>query len=261
MDLRILITGGIIIFSALVIFIILFIFLYQKRYYHHLQEKEQLKSEYQKELMQAQLEIQEQTLKNIAQEIHDNIGQELSLVKLNLNTMDIYKQAELQDKITNSKNLVGKAIQDLRDLSKGMNTDSILAMGLYKAIAHELEMIKKTEVYRTRLELKGENPKLDEQKELILFRIVQESLHNIIKHANAKNIDVKLNHTDEKLELSIADDGSGFETGIAESSAADAGMGLRNMQNRAKLINADFNIRSIKNSGTTVSLSLTLNNK
>jgi len=122
-------------------------------------------------------------------------------------------------------------------------------------------MIKKTELCKTRLESKGENPKLDGQKELILFRIVQESLHNIIKHANAKNIDVKLNHNDEMLKLCIADDGTGFETDIVEGRAADAGMGLRNMQNRAKLINADFNIRSIKNSGTTVSLTLPLNNK
>lgn len=262
MGLKILIVGGIIIFTALVIFIILFIFLYQKRYYRHLREKEQLKTKFSQELLQSQLEIQEQTLKNITQEIHDNIGQELTLAKLNLNTIDLSKPVELPDKINTSKNLVSKAIQDLRDLSRSMNMDSIMSMGLTNSIENELDMIRKTEMFNTSFDVQGEIPRLDEKKELILFRIVQESLHNIIKHASAKNINVTIKYANDILALDIKDDGKGFETAIIEGlKPAGVGMGLRNMHNRADLINAGFFVNSIKDSGTHIRLELPLNPK
>jgi signal transduction histidine kinase len=260
MDLRILVTGGIIIFSALVIFIILFIFLYQKRYYRHLHEKEQLRAEFARESLNAELEIQEQTLQNIAQEIHDNVGQVLSLAKLNLNTLDISKQPELEDKITNSKNLIGKAIQDLRDLSRSLNTEAIMAMGLAKAIGNELEIINKSGVCQTQLDVVGESPKMDAQQELIIFRIVQESLHNILKHAVAKTIKVSIHYTNAALELNIEDDGKGFDvSAIQKNNDSKMGMGIRNMQNRARLIKAEFNLTSTENKGTHLKMILPLN--
>lgn len=255
------IVGGIIIFTALIVFIILFIFLYQKRYYRHLREKEQLKVQFSQELLQSQLEIQEQTLKNIAQEIHDNIGQELSLVKLNLNTMDINKQPELITKINTSKDLVSKAIQGLRDLSRSLNTDAISAMGLCRAIEYELEMISKTEICKTNMDISGDIKKLDEKKELILFRIVQETLHNIIKHAAASTINVSVKFENNKMELDIKDDGKGFNpVSVNENTSSTMGMGIRNMYNRAKLINAEFTIDSIEDKGTEINLNLPLNN-
>jgi len=254
-----LIVGGIIILTALVVFIILLIFLYQKRYYRYLQEKEQLRAEFAKESLRAQLEIQEQTLKNIAQEIHDNIGQELSLVKLTLNTIDTSKQTELIGKINTSKDLVSKAIQDLRDLSKSLNTDAISAMGLCRAIEYELEMISKTELCKTNLDIRGDIKKLDEKKELILFRIVQETLHNIIKHASASTINVSVKFENNKMELDIKDDGGGFNLVSAnENTGSTMGMGLRNMYNRAKLINAEFTIDSNEDKGTEINLKLPL---
>ncbi len=253
-----LIVGGIIILTALVVFIILLIFLYQRRYYRHLREKEELRAQLQQESLQAQLEIQEQTLKNIAQEIHDNIGQELSLAKLNLNTMDVSNPTELEHKIDASKNLVSKAIQDLRDLSRGMNTDMIADMGLYRAIEHELEVTGKTGGYKTRFDVLGEMPRLAPQKELIIFRIVQESLHNIIKHASASSILVTVKNADGTMELCISDNGKGFDPAAVEGMKG-AGMGLRNMPNRARLINAGFSLESEPGKGTEIKLTLPLN--
>lgn len=253
-----LIVGGIIILTALVVFIILLIFLYQKRYYRHLREKEELRAQLQQESLQAQLEIQEQTLKNIAQEIHDNIGQELSLAKLNLNTMDVSNPTELEHKIDASKNLVGKAIQDLRDLSRGMNMDMIADMGLYRAIGHELEVIEKTGGYKTRFDVQDELPRLEPQKELIIFRIVQESLHNIIKHAGASSILVTVKNADGTMELCISDNGKGFDPAAVEEMKG-AGMGLRNMPNRARLINAGFSLESKPGKGTEIRLTLPMN--
>src|SRR5690606_6033411 len=121
-----------------------------------------------------QLEIQEQTLKNISQEIHDNIGQALTLAKLNLNAV-MAEDTQLQEKILNSKELVSKAITDLRDLSHSLDTDYVLEMGLQRSIEYELELIRKTGIVRTDLHVEGNLQRLERQKELILFRIVQES--------------------------------------------------------------------------------------
>lgn len=255
-----LIFSGIFIFTSLVGSIIILIFAYQKRYYRHIREKEQLKAQYSEEILKSQLEIQEETLKIISQEIHDNIGQILSLAKLNLNTIDISKQKELNNKISAAKENVDIAIKDLRALSKSLNAESIIDMGLKNAIGYELDMINKTEIYQTHLQVDGEIPKMDDQKELILFRIVQESLHNIIKHGKeARNINVVIRVVKDLLEIEIIDDGKGFDTEKPlKSEDEHGGMGLRNMKNRARLINAELNITSKINEGTRVKLVLPL---
>src|SRR5215213_4553470 len=107
---------------------------HQKKQLQYLREKEQLKVAFEKEILESKLEIQEQTLKNVSQEIHDNIGQILSLAKLTINTMNHTEPETLQEKINDSKQLVGKAIQDLRDLSKSLDTDYVTQMGLIKSI-------------------------------------------------------------------------------------------------------------------------------
>jgi len=122
--------GGTIAFLVLAGFVIFFLIMYMRRKTKNILEKQQMQSQFSQTLLQTQLEIQEQTLKNISQEIHDNIGQALSLAKLNLNTMPPINDEALQQKILNSKELVSKAITDLRDLSRSLDTDYVQEMGL-----------------------------------------------------------------------------------------------------------------------------------
>jgi signal transduction histidine kinase len=251
---------GTLIFLILSALFIVFIVVSTQRRKKLLAEKKQMKYKFDQELLQTQLEIQEQTLKTISQEIHDNIGQVLSLTKLNLNTIDINKQEELQEKIKDSKDLVSKAIHDLRDLSKSLNTDNIAAMGLQRAIEYELEMIRKAG-FETVLEITGETIRMEPQKELILFRIVQETLNNIIKHAEAKKITVTMNYTPDTMEMKIKDNGRGVDLSpLNAGTDGGFGLGIRNMHNRAKLIGADFNMSSSIGNGTIVSLIVPLNN-
>ncbi len=253
--------GGTLLVTILVIGIIIFLILFSRRHLKYQKEKQQIQFQFQQDLLRTQLEIQEQTLKNISQEIHDNVGQVLSLAKLNLNTMDITKKEQLQDKIDNTLSQVSKAINDLRDLSKSFNTDNITAIGLVKAIGYELEMIKKTDFLKTEFINNGIWKKLEPQKELILFRIVQEALHNIIKHAGAKTAKVSANYTDKELELQIADDGKGFDLSpLSQEGETGFGLGLRNMQNRAKLIGADITMNSRAGEGTLVKIILPVTN-
>jgi signal transduction histidine kinase len=250
---------GSILLIGLGTFIVVFLLQYQKRKFRHRQDILKLHDSFQQNILRAQLEIQEQTLKNISQEVHDNIGQVLSLAKLNLATTDINQPDAMQQKIEDSKTLVAKAIQDLRDLSKSMNTDYIAEMGFSRAVEYELEMIKKTGSFETVLEISGVVRKLEAQKELILFRIVQEVLNNIIRHSKAKLITIKLGYKPAIFFMQIIDNGSGFDiTPLQENSKF--GLGIRNMKNRAQLIGAHFEIISTIAVGTTVNISLPFTN-
>ena len=229
------------------------------RYWLEKEQNRQRENNYMQEIHKAQLEIQEQTHKKNSQEKHDNIGQVLSLVKLNINTMDCDEPKALQGKINDSRHLITKAIQDLRDLSKSLDTDYVTDMGLIRSVEYELEMIKKTGVYKIQFEIKGEPYRLKHQQELIFFRIVQEALHNIIKHAKATAIAVQLMFEPEMFTLQITDNGIGFDTSQLEQNNFNGlGLGIRNMHNRATMINADFKLISALEKGTTITLTLLL---
>lgn len=244
-------------FVTLTIVLFIIILAFNKRRQMHKSQIELMNSQFQQTLLQTQLEIQEQTLKNISQEIHDNIGQVLSLVKININTMNCDEPDLLQGKIDDSKTLISKAIQDLRDLSRSLNTDYVVEMGLARSIEYELELIKKTGSFETLFSIEGNPYRLEQQKELILFRIVQEVLHNIIKHAKASLITVALQFEPEKFVLTVADNGIGFDiSGLKENNYAGTGLGIRNMHNRAKMINTDFIINSGLTKGTTITLTI-----
>ena len=244
------IIAGSIMFILLGVFILSFIFFYKKRKQLYLKETELMKSSFQQELLRTQLEIQEQTLKNISQEIHDNIGQTLSLAKLNLNTVNPKQQNRMDEKISASKELLSKAIQDLRSLSRTLNTDTILASGLLKAIEYELQILKAE--FETELKVAGNPIKIDPQKELILFRIVQEALNNIINHSQANKITIATIYEDQTLNLSIIDNGQGFDTVWKN----DGGSGLHNMRSRAELIGGTLEIESSTASGTQIQITV-----
>lgn len=205
-------------------------------------------------LLHTQIEIQEQTLKTIAQEIHDNIGQALSLAKLNLNTFPAISDAAIQTKLDDTKELISKAIVDLRDLSRSMHGDKINDLGLEEAIAGELKILKNTGQFSTNLQITGNTYRLQPQKEMILFRMVQEALNNAIKHSKATNIEVQLEYNDSYFRLGIVDDGIGFNPALLES--AKTGIGLKSMQNRAALIGGIFSVVSGITTGAVITIKL-----
>jgi signal transduction histidine kinase len=118
-------------------------------------------------------------------------------------------------------------------------------------------MIKKTGTIDTSLIVEGTLFRLDKQKELILFRIVQETFNNILKHAGAKTLAVTINYASAFFVLVIKDDGKGMDLQpLSEEKNNNSGLGIRNMHSRAKLIGADFNMTSSLNQGTEVKINL-----
>src|ERR1700743_1703483 len=125
-------------------FIFAFLAVYQRKRRQYKVEKQLLQIQFTEELLHTQIEIQEQTLKTISQEIHDNVGQVLSLAKLNLNTFPATADENIQVKVGDTKELIGKAINDLRDLSRSMHGDKIADLGIQEAIANELKILQNT---------------------------------------------------------------------------------------------------------------------
>jgi two-component system, NarL family, sensor kinase len=133
-------------------------------------------------------------------------------------------------------------------------------MGLVRSVEYELELLKKTGTIETLLTIEGKKVKLEQQKELILFRIVQEAIHNIMKHAEAKKITVTIQFTASDLSIRVTDDGKGFDVSTLNDEGNRVfGLGLRNMHNRATLIGAKFSVTSILQQGTEVYISLPIN--
>ena len=252
---------GLLVFFILLNYLFFSLFTAYKRKQKFRQYIVKLEYDRRQELLQTQLEIQEQTLKNISQEIHDNIGQVLSLAKLNINTMNCDEPTALQEKINDSKHLISKAIQDLRDLSRSLNTDYVVEMGLLRSVEYELELIKRTGAIETLFRVEGVSFRLEQQQELILFRIVQEILHNIIKHAKTSLIDVLVQFEMEMFTLTVKDNGIGFDAGkLEKADYSGFGLGIRNMHNRAAMINTNFALSSGAGEGVTVILRLPISN-
>ncbi|HEV7783620.1 MAG TPA: ATP-binding protein [Chitinophagaceae bacterium] len=247
---------GIILGLLLVGFIVAMLVLYKRRQQKQEQEMIMMKDRYEKEVLQSQLEIQENTFKTISQELHDNIGQMLSVVKLSLSALPIDKDHRARPLVTHSQQVLQKAIFDLSDLTKSLHTDRITDLGLVESVRFELTAIKNTGALEVELEVQGTEFRLQGQKEIVLFRMFQEMLHNILKHSKATRVDVALTYRQENIfVMKIEDNGTGFDLEEKRSSPS-AGVGLKSLFNRAKLIGATMHIETGLNKGTHITVEL-----
>ena len=242
-------------FLLLAGFILMIIILYRAKVNRYVQEKMLMEVKFSGALLQAQMEIQEQTLRHISWELHDNLSQAASLIKINLLTIKIEDQDKAVQKIEDAKELTRQLITDLKSLSVSLGSDRIEQKGLYAAIETEIERINKTGFINVRQKLEGEMPVIDNGKSVILYRMVQESLHNSIKHSNGRDIEVLIRGIGNLFTLAISDNGSGFDV---EERKAAGGSGLHNLQNRARLINANLSLESAPGKGTCITIEMPL---
>ncbi|UWX59778.1 histidine kinase [Chryseobacterium oranimense] len=204
---------------------------------------------FEKELATSQVEIKEQTLNYIGQELHDDVGQKLSVVRLRQNQLiSKLKNAE-KEELNELSELLGECIQDIRNLSKTLITEQIIHFGLTESIEREVKRIQKLKLLKIDFSTQKQDIDISPKHGLILFRIIQESINNILKHSKAKNVSIRLEDNPEILRIYISDNGKGFDT-----SKIQDGSGLKNMELRAKLIHAEFSIQSEFDKGTQTSI-------
>jgi signal transduction histidine kinase len=233
----------------LVVFVVMFFIAFQRRKNRFLIERLEAQQKFKEELANSQLEIQEQTFKNIAWELHDNVGQLLSVANLQLNMLMNTPSEITQDQIKETKDVIVTTVEEVRSLSKTLNTEVILNNGLVKSIEVELERFNRLNFLQTELKIEGNEQTLKNEDEIFIFRIVQEFFSNVIKHSRANKLFVHLYYKNDNLEITVSDDGAGFDTEQKKFSS-----GLQNMKSRAELIGAQFELNSKIDEGTTLQL-------
>lgn len=246
------ITGSFIVL-VMAIFIVISLFLYQQRHYRHVKEKEQLSAEFAQTLLQSQIEIQEQTLSYVGKELHDNLGHTASLIKINLNTIGDLHERHIIQKIENAIELTRQLITDIKVLSMNLSGDRVNEKGFIAAVKNDIKRIGDAGIFDILLEIDDNFPAIAPDKAVILYRMVQEILNNIIKHSAAKKIHITFYHGEKNAILELRDDGIGFDNELLVNGK---GAGLLNLQSRARLINAIVDIQTKKGEGTVVTIEL-----
>jgi len=246
--------------ALLLVFIASTVYLYQKKHRSFLLKLEETRIKYERELLKSQLEVQEDTLQHLSRELHDSVAGQFTLAKLYLSTITLPSGHPSVDKFALVIDLLTKGLEDLRDVSKSLSLDLIRSIGLRKAIEAQVIHLRKAGEYYISYDVRGACDYDDEQKEIIVFRIFQEAVNNIIRHAQATTIRIVLDSTTkDRLRLIIADNGKGFAAKqLVQRADNSRPGGLRNMHVRARLIDAHITIISLPDKGTTVDLSVPL---
>lgn len=216
----------------------------------HKQEQAEAKRHYQQQIVQTQIEIREETLKNISWELHDNIGQLMTLAKI-----QVQNAKDNPEKIEQVAKIIGDGLNELRMLSKIINPDVIKNLNLEEAVQLELERFNRLNFIHSTYKSEGDKHEVGDEAGLILFRIMQEFFSNTIKHSQASELEVVLKYTKHTLLISVKDNGKGFDT----NKNTYTGIGLKNMKSRAALIGATLNITSVLDEGTQLHIVYNLN--
>ena len=255
---------GSIIALLLVGFVITTLFLYQRR--QHKQEKElsRLREEFTQELLSSQIEIQENTMKLIGEELHDNVKQQLVFVSTSLSVLAYQTTAQAdKDILTTTATFVNKAISDIQHISNSLHTDRIADEGLLPTIKAEVANINRLGILQIAYNTDLYYNYFNAQTTIFLYRMLQESLQNILKHAQATHVNINVYCSDANtFVIDVVDNGIGFN--VAEEKLAtgkNGGVGVKSMMNRANLIGAIITIDSVIGKGTTVKISIPIPNE
>ena len=243
------VIAGVVLMIFVGIIFILTIVRYQGRLYKQEQEQQNLKDTFAKTILQAQIEIQEQTRQHISQELHDNLGQIASLIKINLNTMQLGDTDKTAEKLLITKDLTRQLIADIKSLSVGLNSERITQFGLVSALATETERLNKTGVFKAIFTHEEISEELNTDTAIIIFRMAQEVLNNMVKHSEASLITIKMSDTKKTFTLALSDNGVGYNV---DEKMNNGGAGLHNLLQRAALIQAQISIKSQPGEGSQV---------
>lgn len=206
------------------------------------------------DMQKLRIEEGERMMNQISREIHDNIGQMASLVRMKLHLIETMAVEEQQLKqIMETGKLVDQVVKDAQNISHSLNSDFIRTRGLYNTLDAELKHVSSSMNITYQIEVEGDLNVIDEEHKLLIYRIAQEAIHNIVKHAAATRIDVSIYCVQGLFRMIITDDGHGFSN---DKLFARNGIGLNNMRERARFLHGRLQITSEPGSGCQVMLTV-----
>ncbi|HOP14782.1 MAG TPA: tetratricopeptide repeat protein, partial [Lentimicrobium sp.] len=206
----------------------------------------------QKEAFSAIVNAEENERKRIAMELHDGLGQLLSAAKLNISVLEDTNSEEDRLAVDNAENLIDQAIADLRNISHNLMPSALIRLGLIPAIHDMADKINSGRKVVVKITSEGFESRLPGNLEIAIYRVIQESVNNILKHAGAGNIFINLRYGGESLDLSIEDDGKGMPE--PSTSNSGKGIGWDDIRSRVSLFNGRMNLYSEPGKGTRLNI-------
>jgi two-component system sensor histidine kinase UhpB len=196
----------------------------------------------------AALRAQEEERTRIARDLHDEVNQSLTGLLLRLEAVREAAPPELEPELAATRSLANQAMRELLSLARQLRPTALDDLGLAAAVAGQVEQLERSGL-ETELTAEGDFSDLDDDVQLVVYRVAQEALTNTARHSEAKRIAVSLRRSRDGVELEVADDGRGFAFEQSER-----GLGIGGMRERALLIGAELTIESRPGHGTTVRL-------
>jgi signal transduction histidine kinase len=223
-------------------------------YKKKIQKYQKEKQEFQKEILLTEMKTQEKVFNEIGSELHDNINQMLTATRLMLNM--VLHKGNIDEKSTEHiqycETTTATAIEEIRKIVSRSGLHMHYS-SLDESINRLIAELKSIHSISFSVNIKGTEVELPHDTKISIYRILQESLNNIIKHANAKNVIINLYHNDPSFTMIIQDDGKGFDI---TSLSSPKSYGIKSIKNRASSINATIALESRVNGGTTVKLTI-----
>jgi two-component system sensor histidine kinase UhpB len=195
------------------------------------------------------VDAQEQERRRLALELHDEVGQTLTGVVLGLDGVRQAAPQDLRERVETLQAIVREGAEHVREIARGLRPEALEEFGLRAALVTLLTGVADTSGLRVQRRIAAALPALPPQVELVVYRIAQESLTNVVRHAGATRVQVALEQRDGALELRVLDDGRGIDPAAFGSSR-----GLRGMQERAVYVGGSFGVRRVDAHGTEVRL-------
>jgi two-component system NarL family sensor kinase len=237
-----------------IVFILLFLFNYQRRMLQHQQDLRTKDEDMKLAQLDAAMQAQEREQKRIASELHDGIGAELSALKLMLRNVGFktQKKEDVYNDLMELVDIIDNTIEQVRAISHSLIPRVLEDLGLVNALQEMCNRINKAQPNFIGIYIQG-NEQIDIpiDKQLLIYRMVQELVQNAIKHAQARSLYILLQFSPHEFVANVTDDGKGFDT---NASGFKHGVGLKNIESRALLLPAIFTFESEPNKGTRASI-------
>jgi signal transduction histidine kinase len=200
------------------------------------------------------LEVQESERRYIARELHDEVGQGLTAAKINLQAAGRQTQiADVKAYLEESIGIIDRTLQQVRNLSLALRPAMLDDLGLVSALRWYLERQARRSETKVTFTSDPIEPRLSQELETVLFRIVQEGITNVLRHARAEHATVELRLREKELELTIRDDGLGFDLEAARQRASNGeSLGLLGMQERVELAGGHLTVQTAPMFGTQI---------
>src|ERR1044071_2023636 len=223
---------------ALTIGLIVFIIFHQRRVIKYQMRLQRMEQEQQKMLLNASIRLQEEERQRIAADLHDDAGPLLATARLylNENLVNLDKTTQLQS-IYNAKQIIDDTIQLIRNISHSLMPPTLKNFGLESAVNDLFQKISGAGTMNASCRFHDYRERLHADQELIIFRVIQELVNNILKHSNASFIHLTQNNSGSKLYIRMHHDGKGLtQADFEKLNKSSGGLGLKNIQSRLKLL-------------------------